>query len=413
MAQELKISIPQEANSHFSGGPPEWLAFIVTEGQIKTGNNQMQAPQIPKVPRLLRQVQSNQKCYDPSLVSIGPYHHGKPELRDMEKLKVTFTRKFVDDSGICIEDFYCKVAEVAIGARRCYAEDSTDEFDDEKFTQIMFLDGCFILQFIVFLLRRPVDLKMPGHQVVLVKRDLLLLENQLPFQVIWSLMNLRETEDHQPVHLLGLLHTDHINKEACSHCSTRSSDWYSYRSAKDLRTVGIRFRPNWTNAYSDVEFKSSVRGSRLILPPVTIEESFKSVLLNLIAYETCCDASGELWVTSYACFLDSLIQDVEDVKVLQSEGVFSIFVREQEVADLFNQMSRNLVPNPYAYSDVKRLIELDHKSMIKKWVAEWLHDYFSSPWSFIALVAATFTIVLTVIQSYVAIFPLNNNGNCG
>ncbi|KAI5560265.1 hypothetical protein BDE02_16G036000 [Populus trichocarpa] len=399
MAEELKISIPQEANSHFSGGPPEWLAFIVTEGQIKTVNNQMQAPQIPKVPRLLRQIQSNQKCYDPSLVSIGPYHHGNPELRDMEKLKVTFTRKFVDDSGICIEDFYCKVAEVAIDARRCYAEDSTDEFDDEKFTQIMFLDGCFILQFIFFLLRRPEDLKMPGHQVVLVKRDLLLLENQLPFQVIWSLMNLRFGKGegggrnklindfirhiralpprkesikemikkfagkyHQPVHLLGLLHTDHINKEACSHCSTRSSDWYSYRSAKDLRTVGIRFRPNWTNAYSDVEFKSSFR-----------------------AYETCCDASGELWVTSYACFLDSLIQDVEDVKVLQSEGVLNIFVREQEVADLFNQMSRNLVPNPYAYSDVKRQIELDRKSIIKKWVAEWLHDYFSSPWSFIAL----------------------------
>jgi len=466
MAEEIKISIPQEANSHFSGGPHEWLAFIITEGQIKTGNSQLQVPQIPKVPRLLRQIQSNQKCYDPSLVSIGPYHHGKPELRDMEKLKVTFTSKFVDDSGICIEDFYCKVAEVAIDARRCYAEDSTDEFDDEKFTQIMFLDGCFILQFIFFLLRRPEDLKMPGHQVVLVKRDLLLLENQLPFQVIWSLMNLRfgkgeegggnklindfirhiralppqqesfkemikkfagkciwkqpqktwgnkETEEHQPVHLLGLLHTDHINKEACSHCSTRSCDWYSYRSSKDLRKVGIRFRPNWTNAYSDVEFKSSVRGSKLILPPITIEESFKSVLLNLIAYETCCDASGELWVTSYACFLDSLIQDVEDVKVLQSEGVLNIFVREQEVADLFNQMSRNLVPNPYAYSDVKRRIELDRKSIIKKWVAEWMHTYFSSPWSFIALVAATFTIVLTGIQSYFAIFPLNNNGCCG
>lgn len=154
-----------------------------------------------------------------------------------------------------------------------------------------------------------------------------------------------------------------------------------------------------------MEFKSSVRGSRLILPPLTIEESFKSVLLNLIAYETCCDASGELWVTSYACFLDSLIQDVEDVKVLQSEGVLNIFVREQEVADLFNQMSRNLVPNPYAYSDVKRRIELDRKSIIKKWVAEWMNTYFSSPWSFIALVAATFTIILTVIQSYFAMFP--------
>ncbi|KAJ6300598.1 hypothetical protein OIU76_021401 [Salix suchowensis] len=220
-----------------------------------------------------------------------------------------------------------------------------------------------------------------------------------------------ETEYHQPAHLLGLLYTDHINKEASSNCSRRSSDWYSYRSVKDLRTVGVRFRPNWTNAYSDVEFQLSLRGGKLILPPITIEESFKSVLLNLIAYETCCHASGELWVTSYACFLDSLIQDVEDVKVLQSEGVLNIFVREQEVADLFNQMSRNLVPNPYACSDVKRRIELDRKSIITKWASELMQTYFSNPWSFIALGAATLTIILTAIQSYLAVFPANDY-NC-
>ncbi|KAJ6300599.1 hypothetical protein OIU76_021402 [Salix suchowensis] len=141
--QELNILIPQEANSHFSCGSQDWLTYIITEGQIKKGNNQMQVPHIPKVPRLLRQIQSNQTCYDPSLVSIGPYHQGKPELRDMEMLK------------------------------------------------IMFLDGCFILQFIFCILHRPEDLKMPGHHITLVKRDLLLLENQLPFQVIWSLMDSR------------------------------------------------------------------------------------------------------------------------------------------------------------------------------------------------------------------------------
>uniref|UniRef100_A0A6N2N872 Uncharacterized protein n=1 Tax=Salix viminalis TaxID=40686 RepID=A0A6N2N872_SALVM len=160
--QELNILIPQEANSHFSCGSQDWLTYIITEGQIEKGNNQMQVPHIPKVPRLLRQIQSNQTCYDPSLVSIGPYHHGKPELRDMEMLKVTFTSKFVDDSGLSIQYLYGKVAEVATDARRYYAEDSTDEFDDEKFTQIM-----------------PEDLKMPGHHITLVKRDLLLLENQL------------------------------------------------------------------------------------------------------------------------------------------------------------------------------------------------------------------------------------------
>ncbi|CAK7336417.1 unnamed protein product [Dovyalis caffra] len=339
MAEMVTINLPLDASSPSSSRSPDWLASIIAEGQEETDNHR-QWPQIPKVPARLRGIQSNKNCYDPMVVSIGPYHHGKTELWDLEKLKLTFVFKLVKDSGISIDDFYFKVAEVADDARKCYAEDLTNEIDDEKFTQIMFLDSCFILQFIVCLLRRPEDLKMTGYQ-------------------------------------------------------------YSYRSAKDLRTVGIRFRPNWTNAYSNVEFQSSVRGSKLILPPVTIDDSFKSMLLNLIAYETTSsDLSGQLWVSSYACFLDSLIQDVEDVKVLQSDGVLNIFVRVQEVADLFNQMSRNLVPNPYAYSDVKRKIELDRKNITKKWVAEWLQTYFSSPWSFIALVAATLTIILTTVQTF-------------
>ncbi|KAB5518980.1 hypothetical protein DKX38_023299 [Salix brachista] len=412
--QELNILIPQEANSHFSCGSQDWLTYIITEGQIKKGNNQKQVPHIPKVPRLLRQIQSNQTCYDPSLVSIGPYHHGKPEVRDMEMFKVTFTSKFVDDSGLSIQYLYGKVAEVATDARRYYVEDSTDEFDDEKFTQIMFLDGCFILQFIFCFLHRPEDLKMPGHHITLVKRDLLLLENQLPFQVIWSLMDLR------------------FGKGEAGGGNTLIDDYIRHIRALPPRQESFKEmikkfvgKCSWKQAHKmwgneeteyhhpahllDVEFQSSLRGGKLILSPITIEESFKSVLLNLIAYETCCDSSGELWVTSYACFLDSLIQDVEDVKVLQSEGVLNIFVREQEVADLFNQMSRNLVPNPYAYSDVKRRIELDRKSIIKKWASELMQTYFSNPWSFIALVAATFTIILTAIQSYLAVFPANCN----
>jgi len=39
--------------------------------------------------------------------------------------------------------------------------------------------------------------------------------------------------------------------------------------------------------------------------------------------------------------------------------------------------------------------------------------YFSSPWSFITLVAASLTIALTAIQSYFTLFPLNNNGDFG
>ncbi|CAK7336416.1 unnamed protein product [Dovyalis caffra] len=436
MAEMLTINFPQDATSPSSSRSRDWLASIIAEGQVETDNH-MQWPQIPKVPARLRVIQSNKNCYDPMVVSIGPYHHGKTELRELEKLKLTFAFKLVKDSGISIDDFYFKVAEVADDARKCYAEDLTNAIDNEKFTQIMFLDSCFILQFIFCLLRRPEDLKMTGYQRRRRRREATDQrfhqahssssssttfiqgndEGACP-QIYFSEKKKKwgdnqETADHPPVHLLGLLHANHIHKEGCSVCSHQTSDWYSYRSAKDLRTVGIRFRPNWTNAYSNVEFQSSVRGSKLILPPVTIDDSFKSMLLNLIAYETTSsDLSGQLWVSSYACFLDSLIQDVEDVKVLQSEGVLNIFVREQEVADLFNQMSRNLVPNPYAYSDVKRKIELDRKNITKKWVAEWLQTYFSSPWSFIALVAATLTIILTAMQTFMQFTDDNCSCKC-
>ncbi|KAB5518977.1 hypothetical protein DKX38_023296 [Salix brachista] len=174
----------------------------------------------------------------------------------MEMLKVTFTSKFIDDSGLSIQYLYGKVAEVATDPKRYYTKDSTDEFDDEKFTQIMFLDGCFILQFISCFLHRPEDLNMPESFKEMIKKFV----GKCICKQAHKMWGNEETEDHRPAHLLGLLYTDHINKEACSNCSRRSSDWYSYHSAKDLRTVGIRFRPNWTNAYSDVEFQSSLRG---------------------------------------------------------------------------------------------------------------------------------------------------------
>ena len=105
---------------------------------------------------MLSVIEVNKDCYDPLKVSIGPYHHGKPELKEMENIKLMMARQFVQQSEELVEDLHDKVAEVSNEAGQYYAEDSTEGLEDEQFTQMMFLDGCFILRFIFCLLRMTI-----------------------------------------------------------------------------------------------------------------------------------------------------------------------------------------------------------------------------------------------------------------
>jgi hypothetical protein len=80
---------------------------------------------------------------------------------------------------------------VASRERKYYIEGESNQLKNEEFAQMMFFDGCFILQFLFCLLKQPEKLKMSSHDVVSVARDLFLLENQLPFEVLNELTRLR------------------------------------------------------------------------------------------------------------------------------------------------------------------------------------------------------------------------------
>uniref|UniRef100_A0A2N9GGJ1 Pyrroline-5-carboxylate reductase dimerisation domain-containing protein n=1 Tax=Fagus sylvatica TaxID=28930 RepID=A0A2N9GGJ1_FAGSY len=456
MAEMVTVVVQNSGDSSSSGSHDEWLNSIMKdEGNFAI--NQKARPKIQKVPEMLREIKSNEKCYDPWVVSIGPYHHGSPGLQLVEKHKIPMTRQYVMKSGRSIDDVYNKVVEVVDNARKCYAEGSTQMFDDKAFAQMMFLDGCFILQFMYCIAEnKREDMGMKSHIIAFVHRDMLLLENQLPFLVLKALMSLRFKDDEgksiinnfiehtralpplgtswmekllscipiniweqeapqpelreveikdQPVHLLELIRGKLIDNSR-KNGSDLSSDWYSYRSAKELRAVGVNFKPGKTHLYTDVKFKSTFLTGKLTLPPITVDDSTKSLLLNLVAYETCPDAPDDFGVTSYICFMDSLIDHAEDVMVLRSEGILLNFLgSDQEVADLFNAIAKDLVPNPYAYAGVKGRIERHYRNKLKIWMAEWLHTHFSSPWTILAFIAAIFAIALSVVQTYYAANP--------
>jgi len=449
--------------------------MAATSEEINVSNRQT-VPKFPKVPSTIRQIKQNQECYDPSLVSIGPYHNGKDELKEMQKLKVSFARQFVKD---CVNDvnqerykekyqeMYRRVEQVASRVRKYYIENESSQLKNEEFAQMMFFDGCFILQFLFCLLKQPEKLKMSSHDVVLVARDLFLLENQLPFEVLNELTRLRfggenmelfeaffkhirsmptqrescrektkkflltisnffrrilpstnpkgqESEMTAPrkpaAHLLELFHLTFVGSKDVPDASTRKS-WYRddsrktwsgrYFPAKELRNVGIHFKPSKTSLFTDVEFKRTVLAGRLYIPPLSIDDSTKPLLLNLVAYEAFLGAPHD-WVTSYVCFMDSLIDNPEDVNELRTKGIlFSTLGNDKQVAELFNQISDYLVPNPYAYVEVKSAIESHYRNGFKRWI---LH-YKGPIYSFVLKYSFIYGLIVSAIKAYVVIVP--------
>nr|TKS06518.1 hypothetical protein D5086_0000122330 [Populus alba] len=165
-------------------------------------DNQRKGPAFPRVPPTFRDAQQNSDCYDPSVVSIGPYHHRKAKLNEMEKFKETYAREFVKDSKKLIAEIDSEKEAVLIIAKNGYPEDVRGNFNDEQLAKIMFLDGCFIVQFLFCLYMKPENLKMSSHDAALVTKDLFLPENQLPFEVLTKLMSFRNPDHKTPMKIL-------------------------------------------------------------------------------------------------------------------------------------------------------------------------------------------------------------------
>ncbi|KAK4838835.1 hypothetical protein QYF36_016818 [Acer negundo] len=114
--------------------------------------------------------------------------------------------------------------------------------------------------------------------------------------------SLREIDFDKCTHLLDMIHTLLIDKDALSapkyNRKGGSTDWFLCRSAKELKASGIHFRPSQGHQITDVQFISTFPTGLLKLPPIAVDDSTKSMLLNMVAYEACPDAPDDMGVSS-------------------------------------------------------------------------------------------------------------------
>ncbi|CAM8882432.1 unnamed protein product [Rhodiola kirilowii] len=166
----------------------------------------------------------------------------------------------------------------------------------------------------------------------------------------------------------------------------------------ELREAGIKFKRRRTDRFWDVKFKNGI----LKIPRLLIEDSTKSLFLNLIAFEQChLDCSGD--ITSYVVFMDDLINSPEDVRYLHHCGIIGHGLgSDADVADLFNNLCQEVVfdtRNSYLSTlsyDVNKYF--NHRW--NRWRASLKHDYFSNPWAIISFFAAVILLLLTFAQTF-------------
>ncbi|MFS8001898.1 hypothetical protein Hanom_Chr13g01195711 [Helianthus anomalus] len=150
-------------------------------------------PEIPRVPDLLKETHEYEKYFVPKVVSIGPYHHGNKKLEFVEKLKPAYTMKLLKDNQETLRRLYEKLGEPkrVENLRSFYEEKWTTMYCDKLFTKMMLLDSCFILYYIQSIFSDdPEDCgELKSHQIAFVHRDLLLLDNQIPLDVLSEVMD--------------------------------------------------------------------------------------------------------------------------------------------------------------------------------------------------------------------------------
>ena len=166
-------------------------------------------PSIWRVQPHLRK--ADQEAYEPKLVSIGPLHHGKSDLLPMEKVKRAYLRKLLNrDKENRVERYVQKILNRLPDARVEYSE-NLELLTDEDFAEMLVIDGCFIIEYFaryVFHTNRKVPyLARVRWGFSQLNRDLLLLENQIPFFILKALFEatvIPVTMKDRPLNLMML-----------------------------------------------------------------------------------------------------------------------------------------------------------------------------------------------------------------
>ncbi|TKY62025.1 UPF0481 protein [Spatholobus suberectus] len=376
-----------------------------------------------RVPQSL--IEANGKAYQPRIVSIGPYHRGQPRLNMIEEHKWRYLGSLLSrthTTGLSLEDLFKAIAPLESEARECYSE--SIHLDSHDFTEMMILDGCFIIELFRKVASRLSQARKPNpflHSEPTVRTNKTTREKSTATLSTLAMLffnNSLQRPDEAVVqndtkrrHLLDLVRSSFIPNELETEPRKRVvAPTHVILCVSKLRRAGVKIsRGKDSDSFLHVTFRHGV----IEMPTLTVDDFMSSFLLNCVAFEQC---YGGFWkqFTAYVTLLDCLINTYRDVEYLCDRNVIeNHFGTEGEMASFINNAGRDVaVDLDLCY--LSQLFNDVHKYYRSSWhvqLASFKYTYFDTPWSFISALAALVLLVLTVAQTYFAAYQYFDNPN--
>ncbi|KAK9921197.1 hypothetical protein M0R45_029718 [Rubus argutus] len=503
---------------------------------IRGTSSEVQQIWIHRVPHSLSGIHpTNPTAIHPELVSIGPYHRGTDELLEFESYKWWFLKRLLSRTkrrDVKLRDLVEAAKKLEDRTRKCY-DDEDIPMSSSDFVEMMVLDGCFIIELFRHVCRNE-DVKGTYDPILskpwlipILTRDLLKLENQLPFFVLATLFDLTVSADADAVgdslpllalkffslsfprpndevlkrlsrssgccHLLSLFHSSFFDEDMyygdwyrnrkkeesqyrlvpgippllafpqlpplpeqslvrywsvsvpiyCLRWSVSTTFyclgwilrllfnvlaycfWWSVsilqsifspmpwpanseqyhpvlsiQSTTQLRPSGIKFKPIKADSFLQIKFRNRV----LQIPPITINDLTITVFINCIAYE---QRSSLKCFTTYIAFLSCLINSPRDVAFLCADRIITSYSHNDHyISGLFNKLGEKIHLN----KDDNYLSQ-QFRDVEAYYCSHWgtfMRTYFSTPWSFISIFSASVLLLLTALQTVLAILSYIN-----
>ncbi|ESR59112.1 hypothetical protein CICLE_v10017831mg [Citrus x clementina] len=364
------------------------------------------------------------------MVSIGPFHHGKEELKAMEEHKQRYLKCFLQRTKVSMARFLAFIKEREAELLSCYAE-TIHNLQSDDFVKMVLVDAVFLIEFFLRVYKpdcRTDDDPIFGRSFLYadVRHEILLLENQLPLFIPNDLFNLAKTTTFETNldDIVGYLPIQEnlleINFSKAKHfvdllilCLQPSQSRavialkdLNIPSVKKLDQAGIKFKRGSSKDLLDIKFNEGI----LEIPFLRVDETTERLYRNVLAFENMHCYTG--YFNDYILMMNYLVSTPKDAELLLQNEIIGLGDTEA-VPTVFRNLGKDcaiyyfhfqysaVLANLQAYCKSHKL-----KATFKQNYLTLKQNYCNTLWASISVIAAVILLLLTFIQTVCSLIAL-------
>jgi len=264
-----------------------------------------------------------------------------------------------------------------------------------------------------------------------VQRDLILLENHLPYWILDKLYKiatkyikpdcssfLKLTSEYfeeynkkkiNPTYILHFTYLVRLFLSSKHPTTIFTTPIIDCNRATGLEEAGMKFKPMpnecllYIRAWSDGPEREGIKKGELHVPTLEIDDHTECVLRNLMALEQC-HFPMEAYICQYVKFLDLLVDTAEDADLLiKSEVIINRLGENAAVAGMINELCKGIVEASSCYNSLAKKLNDYSDSWCNKIKPFLRRQYFSNVWIGTGTVVGLFVLFIT-LQNFVRSF---------